>query len=51
MCHVKCYENRMNVLCIFFVRYVVLKKFGMIYSDLDNIYLYACKHDFYYLFI
>ena len=49
MCHVNCNENGMNIYIYIYIYifYVwVLKKFGMIYSDLDSIYLYACKHDF-----
>jgi len=49
MYHVNCNENRMNILVyiyIFFFLCMVLKRFGMIYSDLDSICLYACKHGF-----
>jgi hypothetical protein len=45
MCHVNCNENKMN---IYIFLCMGLKKFGMIYSDLDHICLYACKHDFDY---
>jgi len=47
MCHVNCNENR-TYIYIFIYLFMGFKKFDMIYSDVDSIYLCACKQDFDY---